>query len=236
MLPWIAEKGVTSLDLTPHLADTRNVLLMTEGGGILFNWRLPGIYEVHTNFLKAYRGRHAIRASLNAYRWMFTRTDCLTLQTKVPAHNKGAAWFCRMVGATQEFERKAMWSTEGGMVDMGYWELRYDDWVRKTPDLAASGHLFHVRLEEEFARFGKTELHHPEEECHDRHVGACVEMIYGGQVEKGLLLYNIWASFAGYGLIDRVTVDPLVLDIGDALLQVDVPRETFKALLVRGVN
>ena len=69
---------------------------------------------------------------------------------------------------------------------LSYWELRYDDWVRKTPSLASSGRPFHARLKEEFARHGQLEPHHPEEECHDRHVGACVEMIYGGQPEKGL--------------------------------------------------
>ncbi len=231
--------GVEHIDLSPLLVDHGNVLLMAEGGGILFNWHeaSPGggafLYEVHTNFLKPYRGRHAIRVSRNAYRWMFTHTDCMALLTKVPAFNKAADWFCGFVGATKEFERKAAWPTKDGPVDLAFWALRYDDWVRKCPEVVESGRKFHALLDEEFARLDKTEPNHADDECHDRHVGACVEMIYGGQPDKGIILYNRWARFAGYAEIGMVSRSPLVLDIGTALLQIDVPRETFRAIMVR---
>jgi hypothetical protein len=219
VLPLITIPGIETIDIAPLITDPRNVFLMAKGGCIGFCIQEPGLYEVHTNFLPEHRGRNAIRASLAAYRWMFTHTDCMGLQTRVPAFNKVAAWFCTFVGATREFERKAVWPTKDGLVDMSFWSLRYEDWVRKTPALNASGHAFHVRLEAERIRHGVQNPLHADEDCHDRYVGACVEMIYGGQPEKAVVLYNRWAAFAGYGPIRLVARSPLVIDIADALLQ-----------------
>jgi hypothetical protein len=231
VFPLVSIPGIETLDVSNLLADERNILLMAEGGGILFCWHEPCTYEVHTAFLEGFRGRHAIRASKAAYRWMFTRSDCLVLLTKVPAINPAAAAFCKIVGATLEFERKAIWPTNDGPVDMGYWSLRYDDWIRQTPAVKKSGKKFHDRLTEEFERNGRQEEQHPDEDCHDLHVGACVEMIYGGQLEKAVALYNGWAYFAGYGLINLVSRSPVVIDIGNALLQ--ITDDTFKVILVR---
>ena len=233
VFPSIAVPGIEVFDIAPILADPRNVLLMMEGGGIVFIWQEPGVYEVHTNFLPSHRGRHALRASSEAYRWMFVHTDCMELQTRVPAFNKAADWFCGMVGATKQFERKAVWPTADGLVDMAFWTMSYADWVRKCPDLIDSGRAFHMKLEAEFHRHGRTEPRHAEEDCHDRYVGACAEMIYAGQPEKAVILYNRWARFAGYGMIALVSKEPLVIDIGDAVLQV-IEGHTFKAVLCRG--
>lgn len=202
---------------------------MAEGGGIIFIQDEPGIYEVHTNFLKSHRGLHAIKVSLAAYRWMFTHTDCMALQTRVPAFNESALTFCRLVGATKEFERKSVWPTAIGPVDMSSWSLRYEDWVRQTPDLMKSGRTFHDRLAQEFARHAVTEPHHADEDCHDLHVGACFEMVFGGQPEKAVILYNRWARFAGYGQIALIAKNPLMLNIGDAILQV-VGSDNFKVV------
>src|SRR5580692_37957 len=73
------------LDVTAVVENPVNVLLIAEGGGIIFGQSEPGIYDVHTAFLENHRGYAAIKASLEAYRWMFTHTDCMILQTRVPA-------------------------------------------------------------------------------------------------------------------------------------------------------
>lgn len=230
VFPLVSVPGIEKIDVTELLKDPRNVLLMGEGGGILFCWHDIGTYEVHTAFLPQSRGRNALKVSLAAYRWMFTHTDCWTLLTKVPAINPAAEKFCQLVGATKEFERKNVWPTLEGMADMSYWSLCYDDWIRKTPSLKQSGRAFHVRLEQEFARHGAKEEIHPDEDCHDLHVGACAEMIYGGQLDKAILLYNRWASFAGYRLIGLVSRAPAVIDIGNSLLQ--ITGDTFKVIRV----
>ena len=229
-------QGMTSLDVTESIADTNNVLLMADQGGMIFCWLALGVYEVHTNFLKAQRnysgpGTYVLNACRAAYRWMFTHTDCVTLLTRIPAHNRAALMFSPLAGWTKEFERKAVWpSLNDGLMDMTFCALRYDDWVRKTPELMLSGRLFHERLKSEFARLGKVEEAHSDEDCHDLHVGACIEMIRGGQIDKAVILYNRWAQFAGYGQIGIVDHDPIVINIGNALLKIE--GDSFKVLKV----
>lgn len=219
------------LDVSPVLRNPANVLLMADGGGIIFAQAEPGIYEVHTNFLETHRGRDAIRASLEAYRWMFTHTDCMILQTKVPVFNKAAEKFCGIVGATKDFERKGTWLTDSGPADMSYWTLSYESWLRRTPELMESGRAFHARLDEECARHGVREENHPDEPCHDLYVGVCAETIYAGQPEKAVVLYNRSARFAGYGAIALVSKSPLLIDIGTAILQ--VVNDSFKVIQCR---
>ena len=233
VFPFISVPGIERIDAAPLLENTQNILLMADGGGVLFVFKDPTRYEVHTNFLKAYRGAYAVKASLDAYHWMFTHTDCLELWTQVPEFNKAATRFCDLVGATLEFKRTNIWPTHEGNVDLQFWSMKYDSWVRSTPDLAISGADFHKHLAQEFYRFGVTEPHHSDEECHDRQVGACLEMIYGGQPEKAVILYNRWARIASYAQIMLVSTRPLILDIGDAILQVSPEKQTFKVLKCR---
>lgn len=237
----ITVPGVEKFDISAVVANPLNVLLAVENGvtaelagAIIFIWREPGIYEVHTNFRKSARGRFALDASIAAYHWMFTHTDCVTLLTRVPAFNRAAEWFCAKVGATREFERKAVWPTKNGPVDMSYWSLRYDDWVRKADGLVESGHMFHVKSEQEYARLGEVFPGHPEDQYHDRMAGACTEMIYGGQLDKAIILYNRYAQFAGYPPIRLIARDPLVIDTGDAVLQ--VLEHDFKLILCRSAQ
>jgi hypothetical protein len=233
---YAAYEGMGEFDLAPLLADTRNVLLMADHGGMIFHWQALGVYQVHTNFLKAQRhysgpGTYVLNACRAAYRWMFTNTDCVTLLTLIPAHNRAASMFAPLAGWTKEFERKNVWpSVEDGLVDMSFLALRYDDWVRKTPELMLAGRAFHNQLEREFERHGAQDKKHPDEDCHDLHVGACFEMIRGGQLDKAVILYNRWAQFAGYGQIEIVSHNPAVLNIGTALIQ--IYGDTFKVVKV----
>lgn len=230
-------QGIPSLDVTPLLADERNILLMMGDGGIIFAWQALGVYEVHTNFLKdpesgLARGAAVLNNSRAAYRWMFTQTECVTLLTRIPAHNRGALRIAPLAGWTKEFYRKAVWpSVSDGIVDMSFYALRYDDWVRKTPELMFSGRAFHERLDAEFARHGVAVEQHPDEDCHDLHVGACLEMVYGHQLDKAVILYNRWAQFSGYAQIGIVSYEPIVLNIGNALIQIQ--DHTFKVVKVK---
>lgn len=233
----VATHGLASLDVTELVADRRNVLLMApRDGGIICHWQEPGIYQVHTAFVTSDDGRETREPTftrdmcLAAYRWMFTHTDCLYLLTQIPHHNRAALWLAPRVGWTKEFERRNAWlKFDGETVDASYFTLRYDDWVRKTPDLMRVGREFHAHLESEFKRHGHDEKPHPDEDCHDLHVGACVEMMRGGQIEKAIAFYNRWARFAGYGLIALPAPD--LIDIGSAVLQ--FKSGVFKVILVR---
>lgn len=241
VFPMVATEGIEEggLDLGPALSDTRNVALVAEGAVILFFWHEPGAYEVHSCFLKPDRSRQSTQGPFNrnvclsAYRWMFTHTDCVSLLTKIPAHNRAAAIFSPLVGWVKEFERKNIWPTvTGERVDMSFCAIHYDDWVRKSTFLRKTGRAFHGRLTEEFKRHGREEVAHDDDDWHDQHVGACAEMVMSGQCAKGVALYNRWARWAGYGLMNLVASEnPAVIDIGNALLQ--MTGDSFKVVLVR---
>jgi len=235
VFPSIAVPGLEKFDITPQIRDPSNYFLCVEGGCIIFTPDLPGsgLYEFHTNFLPARRGRHALRASMEAYRWMFTRTDCMMLQTRVPACNRAAEGFRRWIKASVWFERKAAWPGPDGLCDLKFCLLSYIDWLNEYPaPFIEAGRRFHDRLEFERERLGHPEPRgHPDEECHDLHVGACMEMIHGGQPEKAVQIYNRWARFAGYGQIALLQRNPLVIDTGDCVLL--VADGNFKVITCR---
>ena len=223
----LANAPDAEIDVTDLVTNPDNVLLVAPGAAIIFIQREALIYEVHTAFLKPDResqstdGPYIQRVCLAAYFWMFTHTLCMELLTYIPGHNRAATIFAPLVGWVKEFERKGIWLTvDKGLVDLVFFSIRYEDWVRKTPRLMESGKWFHRLLVEYKTRHGITEPPHPDEDCHDLYVGACVETLFGDQPEKAVILYNRWARFAGYGLIALKARTPLLVDIGDALIQV----------------
>lgn len=219
MLPLIAAPGVEHIDISPLLLDARNVLLMTEGGGLFFNWLAPGMYELHNSFLPKYRGRWSFEAALEAARWMFTRSDCLAIVQRVPAISRVMRWSARALGATLEFERKAIWPAKDGLVDVGFWSLRYDDWLRQTPNIAKAGREFHARLDAELKRHGVARAS-ADEECRDIAIGAMYETIRGGHAEKAVALYNGRALFGGFETASLIAkTDATIIEYAGAVIQ-----------------
>jgi hypothetical protein len=213
--PWVMLPGQDELDLSEIVADSRNVVLMTEDGlgGIVFHQHEPGIYEAHTQFLPEARGRQALAAVREMIDHMFVATDCMELLTRCPAGNRPAEALARAVGGILDFERASGWETENGSVGSRYYAIRYPEWVKRAPGLPDVGHWFHDRLEAENARLGHPDELHDDDPAHDRHVGAAVSMILCGQPAKGITLYNRWARFAGYAPVAIVQAVPLVIDI-----------------------
>lgn len=229
--PWVAAYGQGYLDLTPVVANPDNYLLMGEGGGFLFVQQEPGIYEVHSQFLPEHRGENVITAARDAERYMFCRTDCIEIRSKVPAGNAGAAAFARKMRYELQFERANAWQTEAGAVAVRYFARTLNQWVNQADELKGTGHAFHEKLEAAKIALGSTMPIHDDDAAHDLYVGATVEMIQAGQIAKALAFYGRWAPFAGYGPIALIATNPLVLDIGDALLA--VRDADFDVILVR---
>jgi len=217
----LPEQMDSDLDLTNVVRDRRNVALMCDHGGLLFQWYEPGIYEVHTQFDEIMRGQAAVDFTEAALAWMFLRTPAMEILTKVPVHNVGAKWLAQRVGCKVDFERTNTWRTVTGTVDMAYMAIRWHDWVRKAPGLTERGHAFHEWLTQEKILAGVGLVPHDDDSGHDRMVGATVEMFLHGQVDKALVLYNRWARFAGYVPIRVIEMGPLVIDIGDGLVVID---------------
>ncbi len=229
--PLVSGNLVGPLDATALVEDHRNVLLMADGGGILFCQDEPGIYEVHSNFLPTHRGKYAIDVSKQAYRWMFLNTDCMILQTRIPSFNRPARMAARQVGFAPLFKREKAWATPHGVFDLSYYSLPYERWVISADDLEEAGQSYHDRLDEEFARHGRKPHEHPDDLAHDRYAGVCAATVYAGQPEKAIILYNRWARFAGYGQIKMTSRKPLIIDIDEAILLIG--DRTFKVLKCR---
>jgi hypothetical protein len=221
--PWVLLPGQGDVDLTDVVANPANVVLMTlDGtGGIVFEWLEPGVYEAHTQFLPAARGRSALEAVKAMLGHMFMATDAMEILTKCPAHNRAAEALARAVGGSLDFERDKAWMTEGGPVAVRYYALRYADWIKRADEPPVLGEWFHDRLEAETKRLGGEDELHDDDPAHDRHVGAAVGMILSGQVAKGVVLYNRWARFSGYVPVDVVSLNPTVIDIKTHIVRVD---------------
>lgn len=228
--PWVGLPGRAGLDLAPVVANPANYLLMGEGGGFLLTQMEPGLYEVHSQFLPEARGENVLRCAADASRYMFTRTDCVEIVTRVPDGNLAAGVLAKRMGWSLLFKREKVWPTDSGLVGCRYYSKTLAEWVRQEDTLMQSGQWFHGKLEAAKNEAQALPLH-DDDDAHDRYVGAAVEMIAAGQVAKGIDFYNRWARFAGYGPIAVIATNPVTIDIGDAILA--VRNNDFEVLLCR---
>src|SRR6201996_6180162 len=151
---WIKLPGIENVDATELVFELRNYCLIANGGVLIFVCQEPGVYEVHNNFLEAHRGLNAVKGTLAALRWVFTHTDAMIIQTRVPEFNKGAENMARHVGGVKDFERPAAWPTDNGSCAVSYWSLSYENWLKRTSSLMVLGREFHQKLDAEFDRLG----------------------------------------------------------------------------------
>lgn len=219
--PWIAD-GVGVIDLTAQVADTRNVLLMGEHGGMMFLWAGPGIYECHTQVLPAYRGEWTRRMTEACARYMFTLTDAFEIMTRVPAGHVAAKAATEAGGGKLEFTRPNNTLFRGRMVDCHIYSFRLQDWVPRAEGIEETGQWMHRRMEEEAVRLGIEDPPHDDDPNHNRYLGAAVEMAFGGQPVKACLFYNRWVTAARHmrnGVLQHISIvstNPMVakFDIG----------------------
>jgi hypothetical protein len=236
VLPDIVVAGQESLDLSPVVGDLRNIVLMCDEGGIIAHWREPGVYEIHTQFTERYRGVSAVRSVREMVSWLFLHSPAMELQTKVPDCNPAAQGLVKAINGRFEFERAAAWQGPQGPCGIAYYTLRWSDWLYSPwamGALSARGEWFHSRLDEAKRAFLQPPESHLGDVAHDVNVGATIALIFGGQVDKALILYNRWARFAGYAEVRLISAQPLILDIQDAIVLVDLRGEDFEVLQVR---
>ncbi len=232
--PWITQHGAGAIDMSAIVADLNNVLLMTDVGGLLFHQIEVATSEVHTTFLPEARGPGAMRLCREALRWMFIRTNCMEVVTKVPAHNRCALGMVRACKFRHDFHRAGLWMTDEGAVDVHFFGLRFWDWLWSAPDIEDLGAWFHRRLTEGLDAIGLAETQHGDDAAHDQMVGAALDMVFARQVEQALVLYAHWARFAGYAPAQLLSVTPdLVIDIGTARLIIG--NDDFRVLPPLGV-
>jgi hypothetical protein len=157
-----------------------------------------------------------------ALEWMFTRTDCVDITTRVPKGNLPARALAKAIGGRCEFRNPNGWIFDHKVVYADIFSLQIQTWMSRAPGLERWGEAFHNRLTEEYERLGKDGgPNHQHDEAHERYVGAAHLMMTHGQPLKGMLFYNRWAAMAGYVPITIASLDPLVIDIQESLLAVE---------------
>lgn len=208
--PSLAGSGL--IDLGPVLSDANNFALQCDHGGFVLTLTEPGRYEVHSLFLPD-SGGVPIAAMRAAQEWMFTRTDCQAITSKVPASNRAAKGFALAGGLKAIFRRE-----DAALGPCEYVELDVMRWAMGCAALEAEGEAFHTALTEAKAKAGSVLPVHDHDEAHERAVGAAFLMIRRGQPLKGVAFYNRWARLAGYADIEIVGLSPLAVDVRDAVL------------------
>lgn len=204
VLPFIVQKGVEAIDLTAFFEDPRNLGFLFHDCAFLVHWLEPSVFEVHSMALPHVRGRYVYEAATTAIRFMFFATDAMELLTRVVDGNLGATALTRKVRFSPEFTRAGTWESESGPKDVHFYAMRYPEWIKHQDWLMSRGEEFHAML---------GDVEHAHDPAHDLYVGAAFEMVLSEQPDKGCILYNRWARFAGYELVDIVSRDPLTIDI-----------------------
>ena len=171
---WISQTNDV-IDLTPMVTNPRNILLMSDGGGTLFVNHAPALYELHTQFLPDGR-RLAFRFVREALRWMFLRSDAMELMTRVPIVNEAAVRFTEAFGPIMQHEGPG--NGPFGPCAVRIYRMTWWDWLKTVKWPPVEGF--------------------PD----DANALAALACIAEGGIDKGVVLFNRWASVAGYAPID----------------------------------
>jgi hypothetical protein len=214
--PDVATDELGTLDISTVMADPRNVVLQGEHGGFVFVQIVPGVYEVHTVTLKSGRGQWAVDVAHAASRYLFTQTDAFEITTRIPRKHLGARTLALNAGMMLDFSVPDGCRWRGIAQPIDIYSFRIQDWIKDADDCVDTGRWFHGRLLEEARRIGVTDNPHPNDDVHNRYVGACMEMAFAGQVIKAVNFYNRWALCARHPAIQLLALDPptIKMDIG----------------------
>lgn len=216
--PWVRGGVEGAIDLTSQVENPANILLVGEHGAMLLIQLQAGLFEAHTQVLPIGRGEWAVNFARACVFWMFTRTTCFEMLTKCPLGNLGARALAKCVGGKKLFTNPTGWVRDGKVIPADIFGITIQDWLLTAKGLEERGHWFHERLTAEYLRLGRKEAPHPDDNIHDRYVGMACEMFLGGQPQKAVLLYNRWAVMADYALIELMSLQPVAINIHDAVL------------------
>lgn len=201
--PWLMGEG--PLDLSPIISSPGNIALQAEHGGWVLQCISPAVYEVHSMFLPEGRGANVKAALAEALDYVFSATDCRQLVTRIPVNNPSAAALGKIAGFRPWFGDR--------------YRIEVEDWAQSSKACLDAGEWFHDRLEAVKKEQGSALEVHEDDPGHDHAVGAAVLMCKSGNAAKAVWHYNAWAAAAGYSPITLVSVNPMVIDVVDAVLE-----------------
>lgn len=207
--------GAGTLDYSAALANPNNYAFQNDQGGFICANIYGSSYEVHTFF----DGRLADAREVNALMfqseiYMFTRTNCQELVTRVPDGNRWAESLCNQFGF-RDIGRQRVWMDGKGAAMK---RKTLEDWVRGAPETHLAGRQFHETLEKAKAAAGSSLPAHADDNLHDAIVGGAILMSKGGQLLKGISFFNYWAVLTGYRPVQILSDNPPVVDVNDAII------------------
>lgn len=116
--------GAPGVDLTGKLASGEALFFGDEHGGFLLHDDGSGIWSVHTQFLKGFRGSRIVEMAQDASEYMFEKTSCLAISTFVEHGNRAAKALALKVG----FHKVGAGEVEGHEGETFLYTIK--DWAR----------------------------------------------------------------------------------------------------------
>lgn len=203
------------IDLGGIIEMEETLALVGEHGSLVFVQFQPGIWEVHSQCLPEGRGEWMLAFTNGCLKWAFCKTAAMEILTRCPKGNAAAVALAKRIGGRLDFTNPQGWVKDKQTIPADIYSLTVQDWMRTAPDLEWRGEWFRTRLALEFERLGYSL---EQDASYDRHVGAALEMVFGGQPDKAVALFNRGAFLADRAPISIVAREPLTIDIGAALL------------------
>ena len=121
--------GAEPMDTQWILDMPGTVALMSDVGGFIFLQHAPGLYSVHSLFLPEGRGGKAVKAAMDAVKWLFENRDARAITTEVPTNNPAAKWLALRVGFFECQRRAGDWiAPDGSQHDVVDYVLTRPNW------------------------------------------------------------------------------------------------------------
>jgi hypothetical protein len=219
--PWLGFDDPLT-DIAPQFAavvsDANNFAFMTaqKDGGYLLLKLQPGLYAAHSMAMPAARGRPMAKLMREWFATMFRATDAIEIVTQVPDKNEAARGWSVLAGFRDTFRREAFFPLMGERIGCQFMSLHWNDWAVKDRENLQLGRAFHAMIDQH-----RGEPSHPADPVHDAMVGATIGCCTEGNANKGIGLYNRWASVAGYHQATLLSAAPVTVDTGDAVVQIE---------------
>ncbi len=182
--------------------------LANEHGFFAIDPKAANCYEFHSAILPASRGRDGYKLARSACEFMFLNTDAVELHTFTPNDNPTATP-PKSFGFREWFKNK-----EGT-----FYRAHIMDWAKNAPNLESWGEWFHQSLEAAKEAHGATIDAHDDDRVNNRYAGLACALIAAGNEHKGIWAYNHWATTAGYHPVELISVDPIEINTGDAVIR-----------------
>ena len=196
-----------AIDLSAVAGNPDIFILLGDHGGFVLTRLMSGVFEAHTQILPEGRGEWALSFVQAGLRWMFTRTEAYDILTRVPDGHLSAKALAVKTGFRYEFTSDHPYQFNGRTVSSDVYSIRLQDWAATAPELVEAGEWLHQRFAKEGDRLGlidgshgaaqaagvRWQPMHDDMPSHNRYVGLTYHMGIGGNLARGVMMYNRWA-------------------------------------------